>query len=246
VIRIPRPPLPVDLAGHLAALAEKVTATGVQFHHAEARRLWELNTTRSRVRNPIRAALCAMAPGDEQCMYCGEVGTDIEHFEPVARNPLRTFDWLNHLLACSTCNSHKRDQFPVGEGDQPLLIDPTIEDPFDHLQLALSEGVYAALSDKGETTIAVCNLNRPQLTRARKWSRGNAEICLRQWAVAYRDGDEPLMREVVRTVQEQPCADVCQAMLREAEGVNANIIFEAKPDVLTLLRRPELREALLS
>ena len=116
MIRLPRATLPADLAGHLGALTDKVTATESHVQAAEARRLWALASTRSHVCGPLRAVLRAMAPGDEQCMYCGEIGTDIEHFEPVARNPLRTFDWLNHLLACSTCNSHKRDQFPSARG----------------------------------------------------------------------------------------------------------------------------------
>lgn len=36
---------------------------------------------------PLSALLREMAPGLEQCMYCGEdEGTGIDHFEPLARN----------------------------------------------------------------------------------------------------------------------------------------------------------------
>ena len=55
-----------------------------------------------------------MAPGVQRCMYClDSLGTDIDHFEPKSRRPLRTFCWHNHLLACSRCNSnYKREEYP--------------------------------------------------------------------------------------------------------------------------------------
>ncbi|HEX4833183.1 MAG TPA: HNH endonuclease [Trebonia sp.] len=189
-----------------------------------------------------------MAPGLEQCMYCGEdEGTDIDHFEPLARNPLRTFDWLNHLLACSTCNSHnKRNQFPLDADDQPLLIDPTAEDPFDHLLLTLSLGHYEPLTTKGKATIEVCELNRPLLERGRVRSRRVVNYCVRAWASAHRESNAKAMAEAVTTVQEQPFADVCQAMLRQAQSPGAEIVFSDSPEILALLRDPELRDALLS
>lgn len=57
----------------------------------------------------------------ERCMYCGDnQGTDVDHFEPLSLAPLRTFDWPNHLLACSLCNSHyKRHLFPCDEDGRP-------------------------------------------------------------------------------------------------------------------------------
>jgi hypothetical protein len=180
-------------------------------------------------------------------MYCGDnQGTDIDHFEPVSRNPLRTFDWLNHLLACALCNSHKkRDQFPLDADGQPLLIDPTAEDPFDHLSLTLSFGRYVPLTDKGQATIEVCDLNRPLLQRGRVNSRTNVESSLLRWTAAHRSGNAAAMRDIVRTVREQPCADVCQAMLRQAVGPGAGVIFSDTPQVLAVLRLPDVRAALL-
>lgn len=133
-----------------------------------ARTLWERSGTRTRVHGPLKRVLLHMALGLEQCMYCGtDFGTDIDHFEPKARNPLRTFDWLNHLHACSTCNSNrKRDRFPTDADGHALLIDPTSEDPFEHMALSLSADIYYPLSDKGTATIEVCGLNRRQLLRS--------------------------------------------------------------------------------
>ncbi|SDL19645.1 hypothetical protein SAMN04488074_109251 [Lentzea albidocapillata subsp. violacea] len=180
-------------------------------------------------------------------MYCGESrGTDIDHFDPIARNPLRAFDWLNHLLACSTCNSHqKRDRFPVDEDGNPLLVDPTSEDPFDHLLLTLSLGIYSPLTPKGKATIEVCGLNDRGLPRGRMQARRVVGLALRAWNEACEGNRSGEMLEHVHTVREQPFADVCQSMLRQAFSPGADVVFGDSPDLLALLRKPELREALL-
>jgi hypothetical protein len=181
-------------------------------------------------------------------MYCGDSqGTDVDHYEPIAHNPLRTFDWLNHLLACSFCNSQaKRDRFPVGDDGAPLLTDPCAEDPFEHLLLTLSLGVYTALTGKGESTIDVCGLNRALLVRGQVQARRVVELCLAHWGAAHAAGDHARQAAAVLTVQEQPFADVCQSMLRQAESPGAGVVFAGSPAVLALLRLPELRDALVT
>jgi hypothetical protein len=93
-------------------------------------------------------------------MYCGDnQGTDVDHHEPLALAPYRTFDWLNHLLACSVCNSHfKRDGFPRADDGTPLLLDPTADEPLDHLALSLSVGWYAPRTERGRVTIETLGL----------------------------------------------------------------------------------------
>jgi hypothetical protein len=181
-------------------------------------------------------------------MYCGDnQGTDIDHHEPIASNPLRTFDWLNHLLACSFCNSHqKRDRFPVGPNGQPLLIDPSSEDPFKHMLLTLSLGVYEALTEKGRATIDVCDLNRAILIRGRVQARRVVELCLAEWKNARDEADQARENAAIITVQEQPFADVCQSMLRQATSPGAATVFADRPAVLNLLLTPELRDALIT
>ncbi|MBC6449311.1 HNH endonuclease [Actinokineospora sp. HBU206404] len=187
-----------------------------------------------------------MAPGVQRCMYCGDsLGADIDHFDPLSRSPLRTFDWLNHLLACSVCNSHqKRDRFPVDEDGRPLLVDPTSEDPFDHLLLSLSVGEYRALTPKGTATIEVFGLNRALLVRGREQARRVVVASLRGWERARARDDEPDMEECVLTIREQPFADVCHAMLRQADVPRAEIVFGRDRDVLPTLRDPRLRACL--
>ncbi|MEY9213848.1 hypothetical protein NI17_022655 [Thermobifida halotolerans] len=82
------------------------------------------------VRRAVRDLLSTMATGIDRCMYCGDsLGTDIGHSEPIAETPPRTFDWCDHLLAYSRCNSHeKRERFPRADGGTPRLVDPSVED----------------------------------------------------------------------------------------------------------------------
>ncbi|NUT33866.1 MAG: HNH endonuclease [Hamadaea sp.] len=241
MIPLPRPPLPDDAVLRLTDLTGRIVAIPAQRRSGTARRMWSADRS---VRPLIRQTLAAMAPGLERCMYCGDnQGSDVDHFEPLSRNPLRTFDWLNHLLACSICNSHfKRDRFPLAADGSPLLIDPTAEDPFDHLRLSLTTGAYVALTARGAATVEVCGLNRPILTRGRVAARVAVERCLRMWNRARSLGDEDLAAELLATVHEQPFADVCQAMLRIAPLATAAEVMP--PDVVRLLRLAVVRRAL--
>jgi hypothetical protein len=227
----------------MGELTQKISSAPPAERAENARASWRS----APVRKPIRAVLGKMAAGFETCMYCGESrGTDVDHFEPIARNPLRTFDWLNHLLACSTCNSHQKGKrFPVDRDGNPLLVDPTAEDPFDHLLLTLSLGIYSPLTPKGEATIAVFGLNERGLPRGRMHARKVVGLALREWDRARACARSDEMQEQVRTVQDQPFADVCQSMLRQAFSPGADVVFSDSPDLLVLLRKPELREALL-
>jgi HNH endonuclease len=242
VIRIVRPELDRELADRLPPLTAEIA---IAVDKAKAARLaWKRSQVRRTVHAPLRKVLAGMAPGIERCMYCGDnQGTDIDHFEPLVRNPLRTFDWLNHLLACSTCNSHNKGQrFPLGPDGTPLLIDPTTEDPFDHLLLTPSLGEYHGLTPKGRATIEVCDLNRPTLARGRQQAHHVLLLCLKQWA---NENDPASRHKVVVTVREQPFADVCQSLLRLALSPGAARVIDDR-HVLDLLRTPELREALLT
>ena len=242
MIYIRRIALPVPLADQLAVL------TGILRDHGDearqhARQLWN----RSRLpKRGLRDALNQMAPGHQRCMYCGDSeGTSVDHFEPIARNPVRTFDWLNHLLACSYCNSsQKGSRFPVDAEDRPLLIDPTVEDPFDHLVLSLAVGEYRARTLKGSHTIDVLGLNRAVLVQGRQHARDVVGLALRLWRIARQAGDNAAQLRQIRTIRMQPLADVHQAMIRYATAPGAEAIFATDPGLLPILRDPELRAAL--
>ncbi len=238
MIHIRRLPLPVPLADQLNVLTGVLVGSGAQARQL-AREMWNRNRL---PRRGLRDVLNEMAPGYQRCMYCGDSqGTSVDHFEPISRNPIRTFDWLNHLLACSFCNSNQKgSRYPVDENGDALLIDPTVDDPFDHLVLSLAAGEYRGRTRKGTQTIAVLGLNRAVLVTGRVHARAVVSQALRLWW----DGDAVERARQVRTIHMQPLADVAQAMLLHAVAPGAAQVFAAEPDLLAILRHPDLRAAL--
>jgi uncharacterized protein (TIGR02646 family) len=110
----------------------------------------------------------------QRCMYCLDShGTDIEHFWPKNNFPQRMFVWPNLLLCCTECGRFKGDQFPVSNG-QPLLVDPTAEDPWLHLDFDPRTGNVVArfssdrgdYSEKGSKTVEVLHLDRREALAA--------------------------------------------------------------------------------
>lgn len=147
-------------------LNQRTQALGVAPNSAAARDAWRRAKTE---KSALRVALGNLAHRPSYCMYClDSYGTDVDHFKPLVLAPHLTFVWENHLLACNFCNSHsKQDRFPLGVSGAPLLIDPTRQDPGEHLHI-LSTGEYMGLTPNGWATIDVLDLNgRPSVTGAR-------------------------------------------------------------------------------
>lgn len=210
-----------------------------------AKELW---ANRRQVRPALLAGLAEMAPGHERCMYCGDSqGTDIDHFEPKSLAPLRTFDWLNHLLACSCCNSNqKRNLFPTAADGSPLLVDPTAEDPLDHLRLVLPLGTYRALTDRGRACIEVFGLNaRTVLVKGRRDAYVTAKNAIELWRIAMDRGQHDKATEIVRVSWDRPLVDVLVAMFHQSGHPAADDLFAGEHEALGLLRDPELRRAFL-
>ena len=100
-------------------------------------------------------------------MYCSDSrGTDIEHFRPKSDYPAQAFRWANLLLCCSACGRVKGTRFPLDHEGQPLFIDPTVDDPWAHLNFLpetgaleprewLSANNTAQCSEKGRLTAKV-------------------------------------------------------------------------------------------
>lgn len=207
----------------------------------EAHRLWQNRIVRTTLLPVLRSTLADMCPGIKRCMYCGDsLGTDIEHFEPVRIRPVRTFDWHNHLLACSYCNSRqKQDKFPLAADGTPLLLDPTVDDPAEHLHLALAAGVYLDLTPRGKATIDLFDLNRGELVKGREHAlRANRRL-LRDWREAAEEDDVDAVHECLCDLREQPVAEVALALLQQAHSVAVADLFIRDLATLTHLRRPE-------
>ncbi|MFE0134981.1 hypothetical protein ACFWY6_25935 [Streptomyces sp. NPDC059037] len=251
MIPIQRLSLPEDVSARMTILTKRIglrdVASGARKKYAD--NLWD---GEGDVKKALREVLRRMAPGILGCcMYCGScTGTDIEHFEPREHNSLQTFRWTNHLLACGPCNSKYKGTWWKcdEETGEPLLVDPTRDDPFAHLVLNLREGIYRSPTAKGESTIELLGLNLParRFPEARKRAHENAWVVLHNWGQARRDDDEKGMRAALGLLTLQPFADVWQAMLRQAVLPGADIVMRDEPPwVLPLLRDEELRAATL-
>lgn len=137
--------------------AERKAGTlNVQTRWKAARR-WKLMARVLRV-------LRDMAGTTERCMYCLDShGTDIEHWRPKASHPEFMFVWDNLLLCCTECGRFKSDQFPSDQAGAALLLDPTVHDPWQHLDFDPRTGLLTPRFDpttstfdlRGEATISL-------------------------------------------------------------------------------------------
>jgi len=89
------------------------------------------------------------------------------------------YDWNNLLFICTVCNTKKGELFPLTNDsgrarnhlddirmEQPLLLNPTIENPRDHIRFR--EGAPVFFTEIGRITIQVLDLERGDLDEARR------------------------------------------------------------------------------
>ncbi|HEX6170181.1 MAG TPA: hypothetical protein VFZ33_10825 [Chitinophagaceae bacterium] len=90
------------------------------------------------------------------------------------------YEWRNFYLSCTFCARKKKNFFPVdGERakvgapyeevvkEKSWLVDPCIDDPGEHISFD-ERGFAIPVSRKGEATIEMFDLNRPDLKSARR------------------------------------------------------------------------------
>jgi len=131
----------------------------------------------ARQTKPLLAALKAlreMTGPRQRCVYCVDShATDVEHFWPKAAYPDRMFVWANLLLSCTECGRFKGEKFPLAE-EEPLLVDPTSENPWRHLDFDPTTGNMTARfnteaddwSPKGSKTVEILQLDRREALAA--------------------------------------------------------------------------------
>lgn len=129
-------------------------------------------------------------------------------------------DWTNLLPSCIDCNRErgheyedgsgvtgKANQFPLVDesqraaepgkesGEEPYLLDPTVDDPDEHLEFIDDGLVRGALldggeSDRGNETIAVLGLRRPHLVGERRDRLLEVDRSVRRFGKAAKRLDE--------------------------------------------------------
>lgn len=178
---------------------------------SRAGKLWSKHA-RHRYRERVREALRRMSSGVGRCMYCEDSAAhEVEHFWPKARYPERAFCWENLLLVCGQCNRSKLAQFPLDALGQPLLIDPTAEDPALHLETSPRQGRIVARngSRRGQATIDVLKLNRSELERGRRSAWRGLEVLLR----CYADHRAAARHESAEQLKQHICEQPFSALL---------------------------------
>lgn len=148
------------------------------------------------------------------CAFCErsvESSAGISHFRPLSLEvhghdgdysdhySWLAYEWLNLFLICRTCQKHRQNWFfvqrkrarflatfdEVRSEEQPLLIDPTLENPASHLSFLLSgECVPKRNSAKGKATVDLLALNADELVYQR---RNSIEIVVDAWKAALQD-----------------------------------------------------------
>ncbi len=200
---------------------------------AEAKRLWRYKNNKAF--REIRTNLKKMCTGLERCMYCeGGQATDIEHFFPKSGYPQYAYTWENYLLACGVCNSdYKGDAFPLDESGSPLLIDPTKDDPREHIRLTPKTGKFIDLSRKGEESIRVYGLNRPNLEKGRRSTWISVEALIVQYSNARAIGDDAYAGKIKDVLCHFDFSGVFKWLLDISDTFDAQLII--RPDCLAAI-----------
>jgi hypothetical protein len=229
LIPIKRVALSVALANKLDVRTSQLRQDGADAQRA--RYVW--NSARAD-RRELRQVLAMMAPGTQRCMYCGDnLATDIDHFAPISFSPFSTFE-------CSHCNSNeKRDKYPCDDSGNALLLDPTRDNPSDHLQLSFSDGRYHSITEIGSESIKVFGLNRPDLRQGRERAFRIRRLVLMAIYSLIVDGREDEAIDNMKALLEEPFASVLQAIFDAAESDRAQDMIGA--DLVAILRNPDMQ-----
>lgn len=230
----PRPPLSGSSQRKLTNKTRQICRSRtLPNRKAKADALWK----KGRNQAPLREAketLRTMNDGLDRCMYCEfNESSGLDHWEPRALAPARTFDWINLFLACTSCNSnHKRDRFPTDPSGAPLLLNPEADEPAQHLDFDPDTGKYTGLTPRGEASVEVFGLNRFDTGRRDAWAT------LTDVVLAY-DAKTPDERANTRhRLLRYPFRSLFERMVRMAhdDGAAASLA----PELASAIRRHEL------
>ncbi|MFC4072628.1 AAA family ATPase [Actinoplanes subglobosus] len=200
----------------------------------------------------VREALFRLFHG--KCAFCESPADDIMHFRPEGGvvHSDGTFlpdhywwlsgEWDNLYPSCAFCNRHlasgRGGRFPLetessrapveASAEQlaeelPLLLDPCRDRPEDHLLFEVT-GEVAGLTLRGQTTITLAGLNRPELVeKRRRLAAGLTRLLHAVWdnleGPAADDVAGPL-RELLRAVrEEQPYVALARQIVGEFHDI---------------------------
>jgi uncharacterized protein (TIGR02646 family) len=225
--RIPLPPLVLSaLESYQSALDIAVEAERDKDAPKVAERIeavWKGRRSNKSLK-AVEQALRAMASGIERCMYCEDNhGCDIEHGYPKVRYPSRALLWLNLLWVCATCNRQKNNAF------EEEMLDPTQDDPLDHLVFSFATGRYTPRDDsrRGEATLRVVRriASDQTLTRGRQKAIAKLRIFLRDYDTHQAEGRAAEADAIRGVVVQEPFSAAFAAVLRASAEPGATEVL---------------------
>ncbi|OCA73961.1 HNH endonuclease family protein [Chryseobacterium arthrosphaerae] len=173
---------------------------------------------------------------NNKCGYCeGDLNItslpQIDNFYPKNKYSQEAFKWNNLILCCQVCNIVKMDKFPLDENNMPLLINPSIEEPQEHLTLDINSGLLEGKTEKGKITISTFALNRPELVELRRKSGNlqqiqssfpnlNIELDRNSIFIAFKDNINKIL-EVTNKLNEDSSGDNLVAYLLYANVITS-------------------------
>jgi hypothetical protein len=241
--RIPLPPRVLSALGNYQDDLDVVVEAELKKNPPESAERIESFWKGKRSTKPLKAverALRAMASGLERCMYCEDSrGCDIEHSYPKVRYHSKAFLWLNLLLICADCNRQKNDAFDEG------ILDPTKEDPLDHIVLSFTTGRYTARDDSPRGTVTLRIVRRVAsdqiLTQGRQRAVATIRIFLRDFDACQTQGRLEDADQVRRALVNEPFSAAFAAILRASKEPGAtDVLGEALVDVVS--RHPAMHQ----
>lgn len=103
---------------------------------------------------------------------------EVDHYRPKSHYYWLGYVWDNLIISCKPCNTLKQDQFPLEDeqhraadhhsdlaSERALLLNPYEDEPDEHLEWR--QHMLKMRSARGEETIKIVGLNRPELRSAR-------------------------------------------------------------------------------
>jgi len=201
---IHRPPLPPPAQRCLDRLQGQVNAqlstNAVDFWKKHRIELNESGVTE---------ALQRMAGPRQRCSFCLDSrATTIEHYWPKRRFPARMYSWPNLLWVCGPCNLKKGEKFPIDPSGLPLVLNPSVCEPWAHLYFIPETGQITPRFDRmtasddpvgsATTDPQILPLNVEAVTRARTaaWRMLTREV--RRFLLAPSGPAEAELREAYR------------------------------------------------
>jgi uncharacterized protein (TIGR02646 family) len=203
--RLLRPPLESALEEYLEQMQSLIDSG------ADVAAAWKTQQQRVRMRRIVRILASITGPR-ERCMFCEDSrGTDVEHFRPKSLYPQHTFRWRNFLWICTGCNRSKGNRFPCDPSGLPLLVDPTVERPWDFLFFDSDTGMITARweaetgveNPKGKAVIeTLSTLQHQAVTEGRRRTSARLRRCIGTFLSQQRADSEEISSESLRDLLE--------------------------------------------